>query len=268
MEHVQPGTPGLKSRDHAMETAAPQSSPGLSLLEAFAIQLDDPMPFMRMSAASALMRHGADAAPHVGALAAHVADTDVAVRRTVARTLQQLGSAGAEALAARLSDTDPEVRRCAAAALGGCDRSSVSTLTPGMVRGLRDSDASVRLNAVNATARLGAVAAPCVKDLASLMSTDKSSSVREAAAVALGRMGAAAACHAGALTHQLHQGSDLEMRRAADALAQVHGVGACTRVGKLMPAGILAGGGARGETARRYQARSLPVVGRTVCSTA
>eukprot|EP00930_Biecheleria_cincta_P048209 TRINITY_DN33557_c0_g1_i1.p1 TRINITY_DN33557_c0_g1~~TRINITY_DN33557_c0_g1_i1.p1 ORF type:complete len:276 (+),score=49.35 TRINITY_DN33557_c0_g1_i1:74-829(+) len=251
-----------------METSAPPPPPSLSLLEAFAIQLDDPMPFMRMSAVSALMRHGADATPHAAALAAHIADTDIAVRRTVARALQQLGSAGVEALAARLSDADPEVRQCAAAALGGCDRNSVSTLPPGMVRALRDSDASVRLNAVNATACLGAVAAPCMNELASLVSVDESSSVRQAAAVALGRMGTMAACHAGALTRQLHQGSALEVRRVDDALARVHGVGACTRVGKLTPAGILAGAGTKGETARRYQARSLPVVGRTVCSAA
>lgn len=194
-------------------------------VEALGIQIEDPHPLNRMSAAVALgnARPG-DAMVAAVALASRLDDGNAAVRKHVEVALGKLGEAGTAAVASRLIDGDREVRRSAALTLGRMGKNAAPYVGV-LAHRLTDSDDWVRRTAADALGSLGGAAAPHAATVAKRLN-DRDDSVRRSAVAALGRIGPAGAKHAGAIAGRLegdgHAGIHV---RAEEALRRMHEAG-------------------------------------------
>lgn len=233
-------------------------APSTAYMEALVIQMSDPHPLVRGSAAAAMGKLGVAAAPHAAALASLTSDGDHHVRRHAQIALKKVGATGAEALAERLSHTDSEARRSAAMAMGhmGVLAAPHARAVAGR---LKDGDEWVRRSAAEVLGKLGkdivansgtsevdplakvrhlklrdsdiAAVGPareCARALADSLG-DPDDAVRQTATVSLGRMGPTAAMHSASLADRLgHDSSRLTdrssifQRRTHETLRQMH----------------------------------------------
>lgn len=140
---------------------------------------------VRLAGLSGLASAGAEAVPHVEAIAKLLKDPTVQARRGAAQVLIGLGAGaekGAPALAAALKDSDPVVKQLALKALTDIGPKSL----PALDKALDEKESNVRLMAVSAIETIGLVDAAAIKALAKGV-RDASTKVRLAALSAISK---------------------------------------------------------------------------------
>ena len=177
---------------------------------------------VRSSAAYALVRIGAEAKTALPHLVPLLKDSDAGVRSSAADVLGRIGAeakTGVPHLVPLLKDTDAKVRRNAASALGSMG-AEAKTALPQLVPLLKDSNVNVRSSAASALGSMDAEAKTALPQLVPLLK-DSNAGVRSSAADVLGRMGAEAKTALPQLVPLLKD-SDADVRRnAASALVSI-----------------------------------------------
>jgi CubicO group peptidase (beta-lactamase class C family) len=174
--------------------------------------LADPDANVRIGAALALGRIGAQAKGAVPRLVEALKDQNAQVRENSARALGAMGTVaapGADALVLSLADPDPYVVGQAADALRRIGASAL----PGVSRTLTSGTPATRWAATIALSKMGPAASPAVAPLISALG-DSSDEVRWGATTALGNIGAHARSAAPALLHALSD-RDQDVRSGA-----------------------------------------------------
>jgi HEAT repeat protein len=194
------------------------------MVQAVAAGIKDRDVRVRRAAIDVLETLGPAAAPAAGRLVEALADRDVFVRWSAARTLGKVSPAQAAlvvpALAHLLTDLDLDLRLAATTALeryGPAARAAV----PDLLVAMRCTDAEVRMGAIRT---LGAVGEPSAHRIVPALAealTDSDARVREMAAVVLGKFGPAAREAADVLERALQDRNADVQKASGEALLKV-----------------------------------------------
>lgn len=146
----------LENRQNANKAAYALAGMGTKAVPALTIALTNSSPEVRLTAAGALGRLGADSKPAVLNLVGCLANKDAQLRQAAAQSLGQIAEMPeivVPALISTLADLDETVRMSSAMALGSFG-DSATTAIPDLFKLQRDTDLNVRLAATNSISQI------------------------------------------------------------------------------------------------------------------